>query len=165
MAKFKISAGAEVDLLTASEVRDALKEFRTNWTAEFSRGRRSRRFSAQGTVTAAGDLVIGGSGVPDFGPEQGMVWSVRRLAITGFADDTDVVGVFVNDASPSQSVEPGLMIADNALDGLSVRWSNRQLVLQSGETLLVAGASLTAASIWTVAGQTDELPAALEWMM
>lgn len=80
--KFKIQAGAELDLLTKSELGEALAD----WAAEIARGVRFRSISARATV-AGGVWTIGGAN-PDnrsdtLGPAPGMIWAVNRLAVSG----------------------------------------------------------------------------------
>lgn len=156
--KFKIAAGAEIDLLTKEEMSDALR----NWSEEFLRGRRYRKVNGTGTVTAAGDVSIGGPDTgSEMGPDEGMVWSVKRLVISGLADGKHVT-LWVNETSASTLVEPGIIgsTADPTRTP-SLRWGSNQLVLQAGERLLVTGSSLAAGGTVTVTGQALEAPSAL----
>lgn len=159
MAKFKIAAGAEIDMLTNSELRKTLSDTMASWMAEVTTGARYARFSAAGLIAGAA-LQIGGAERADdnLGPAPGFVWDVRRLRISGLAD-ADVASVYVNDANPSS------MVASTAdVSGGLFLWGE-QVVLYPGDSLLVAGASLTATGYVTVSGQVRELPMALAWRL
>lgn len=155
--KFKIAAGAEIDLLTKPELDAALR----SWGEEYIRGRRYRKINAQGTVAADGTVSIGGASDPAgmMGPDEGFVWSVKRLIFSGIADGK-FLDLWLNEPSASTLVESG--ITGTTLDPTrtqAVRWGSNQLVLQAGERLLVTGSSLTAGATITVSGQTMEAPA------
>lgn len=155
--KFKIAAGAEIDLLTRGEMSEVLR----NWGEEWIRGRRYRKVNGVGTVDGAGGLSIGGAGDAsgELGPDEGFVWSVKRLIISGLSDG-DVVTLFANEPSASTLIESG--ITSTTADPTrtqALRWGSNQVVLQAGERLLLTGASLTSGAVVTVAGQTMEAPA------
>lgn len=155
--KFKITAGAEIDVLTKPELDSVLR----SWGEEFVRGRRYRKLSASGTVTAAGTVSIGGEDASGaMGPDAGFVWSVKRLIVSGFANG-NLLTLWINEASPSTLIESG--ITGTTVDptrAQALRWGSNQLVMEAGERLLITGTGLSAGAIITVTGQTLEAPAA-----
>lgn len=154
MAKVKIQAGAELDVLTRAEMKEELSAFQANWWEEARRGDRFRRLLIQATVTAAGTVEFGTNPDQASGPADGFVWSVKRLAHSGVGEDLDL---FVNDPSPGSFV--GRFPA-------TVRYwafDSGQLVLYPGDTLVASGASWTAGEIHTLTGAVRELPIALAW--
>ncbi len=154
MAKVKIAAGAEFDVLTRSEVKEELAAFRANWWSEAQRGDRFRRILLQATVNAAGYVEFGGnSGEGAAGPADGFVWSVKRLAHSGVEEALDL---YINDPSPGSYVGAFPNVRYWAFD-------NGQLVLYPGDTLVAAGTNWTVAQIATLTGAVRELPIALAW--
>lgn len=161
--KAKLQAGVELDLLTQTELREELQAAAA-WRTEIARGVRWRKFSAQGNV-ATGVWTIGGAATPNndkdqMGPQDGFVWSVTRVAVSGngFVAGTDLFSVFVDENTPSKLVTSGL-----------TRWQPYDvgtLVLNGGEQLLLTGAGTgLAGTDVTVSGQAIELPVQLAWRM
>lgn len=162
MAKFKVKAGAELEVVTPKELADQIETLRAAWVADVTIGARWTRFSAQGRVTAAGAFEIGGPSRPDdgLGPAPGFVWDIRRVHVYGMAE-TDVAELYVNDANPST-------IVGSTDDVVGCMFTfDRQLVLYPGDALLVAGSDLTAdeGTYITISGMAQELPVALAWKL
>lgn len=153
MAKVKIQAGAELDVLTRSEMKEELAAFQANWWAEARRGDRFRRLLLQATVTAGGTVEFGTNPDQASGPADGFVWSVKRLNHSAAGEELDL---YLNDASPGSLVGRFPTARFWAFDA-------GQLVLYPGDTLVAAGASWTAGEIHTVTGAVRELPIALAW--
>jgi hypothetical protein len=155
MAKVKIQAGMELDVLTKDELDGSLKAMGANWWSEIGRGDRYRRVLLTGVVTAAGAISVGGPSTPEAGPPPGYVWSVRRLCQSAVDETLDL---FLNDDSPGSLV---------GRFPVARYWSFNpaELVLYPGDQLLATGASFTVASTVTVTGQVRELPLALAWRL
>jgi hypothetical protein len=154
--KFKIAAGAEIDLLTQGELKDTLRGMMTSWVAEVSMGDRYRRFSAYGDI-ADSALSIGGTPEQEIGPDEGFVWSVKRLAVTNYDPDAEALGLYINGTDSSGVVEP-ILSRYNPYDA-------NQLILYPGERLWIAGSSLTSSGRVWVTGQARELPISLLWRL
>lgn len=159
--KFKVQAGAELEIPSQREIQDAVSTVMTSWISENMRGGRYRRLTAMGTITG-GSLSIGG---PDethqLGPASGYVWDVRRLFINGYqlTAPIDVVWVYVNDASS------GSVIASTTQSESGLFRFDRQVVLYSGDNLMLAGLSLAAAGPVYVTGTVLEYPASQAWRL
>lgn len=158
--KTKIQAGAELDLLNKDELKEVMKTVSKDWFSQVSRGDRYPRFSASAT-TASNAFGIDGSQhlYQRLGPAEGFVWAVQRLAVHNLdAADRAKVAVYLNDSGPSSLVHP-------AMSGGYIDFSQSQLVMYPGDTLLVAAVGLAAAdgTVVTVTGQARELPMPLAW--
>lgn len=146
--KVKLTAGAELDMITADEVRRELRA----WHTEVTRGAKFRRRSLAGAVNGAGELLI-----TDDGPGEGFVWAITRLSVAaGLAADQSV-SVYMNDANPSSLVWSGLV--DNATPG------DHGIVVTSGESLVIAGTGLTAGWAVVVTATIKEVPALMAWSL
>lgn len=163
--KFKIQAGAELDLLTKGEMSEALETFRQAWVTEIARGDRYRRFSGQAAISAGSFTIGGPDGGPDradFGPRDGYVWSVKRLAVA-LGDGTPLdptmenLAIYINEVSPANLVHP--VFVDYQPFG------SDELVLYPGDELVIAGSSLSSTGYLTVTGQAREIPMQLAWRL
>jgi hypothetical protein len=156
MAHFKITANADIDLLTKEEVAEVL----SGWMAEIARGVRFRNFSGQ-TVLAGGVYTIGLSGQDPIGPREGFLWSVVRISVSGAgvaAAGTDLYSVFDSEVSPSKLVASGLTRGKE--------WNTGGFVLDGGSQLVVSGVGTgTAGAPVVVAGQAIEIPVQLAWRL
>lgn len=157
--KFKINAGAEIDVITKGEMDDALKNFGTSWVQELARGDRYRDIRGAGTITATAVSIGGDRDDVNLGPSQGYVWSVKRLAvIASTVDDVAKLTLFKNDNAPSSTVKP-ILLTYNTFDA-------NELVLYPGDKLLVeSSAALGGSGNITITGQVRELPVALAWRL
>jgi hypothetical protein len=152
VAKSKLTAGAELDLLTAGEVRDVLK----SWSTELTRGARMRRWSMQGNADGAGNLIIGDQ---RDGPEEGMVWAINRLSVApGPVLGANGLQVYVNsEQSPS-----AIIIAKLVTDLFPADHGD---VLVAGDVLRIGGAGITANAQVTVTLGIKEVPALMAWSL
>lgn len=157
MAKFKLTPGVEIDVLTKDELIDALSR-KPSWMAESEQGARFSRFSGQVTTASNAFDFTGPTGA-QFGPDLGFVWDVRSLYISGLAD-ADVVSVYINDASASRLVGDSFSRTTRTF-----LWSE-QVILYPGDLLRFVGSGLAAATtIVTISGQVRELPITLAWKL
>ncbi len=155
MAKFKIQANADIDLLTKDEVHEVF----AGWMAELARGIKWRNFTARDT-TAVGTYTIGLDGSDALGPAPGFVWSVLRVYISGLGvtAGTDAYSVFTNDNSPTMLVRSGLTRGGE--------WGPGGFVLNGGDRLVIAGATTgTANADIVLSGQAIEMPVQLAYQL
>lgn len=161
--KFKLHAGAEMDLLTRDELGDELRSLYEAWKAEIPRGVKFRPFSASASVSAArwtvGDAAANNDKDP-LGPQSGFVWAVTRLNVAGngVIQGTDLWEVYLDSASPSKQVSNG--------HTRYVTYDVGVFVVHSPSTLVVTGAGTGVAGtdVW-VSGQAVELPKELAWQL
>lgn len=155
--KFKINAGAELDLLTRDEMRDELAGFAANWRAETIKGDRYKRIYGYGTP-ATGAVEFGGdlAGGEQLGPAQGFVWDVRRLGLLGHDPAADVLRVFINAPEIGNCVIPVM--------GRYQGFNRAELVLYPGDLLLVSGTTAATDRV-SLVGQVRELPIGLAWRL
>jgi hypothetical protein len=144
-------AGTMIDLLTAGEVRDALK----SWSVELTRGARLRRLSIVGSTDAAGGLNIGDN---RDGPEEGMVWGITRVTtITAAVIPAAGIQVYANDINPSST-----LIAKLLTDHFP---GDHGVVLVGGDSLRIGGTGLTANTPVTVTLGIKEVPEMMAWSL
>lgn len=158
MAKFKIQAGAEIDLISKKEMEEALKSL-ASWMVEASIGARYTRVHSTGLI-AAGSMDFGseGSAGQILAPPPGFIWDVRRLRITGL-DAADVAKIHIGDANPSTLIATSADIAGDCF-----LWAE-QVILYPGDSLRIVGSGLTATGTITAAGMVRELPMSLAWRL
>lgn len=91
MAKFKIQAGADIELLTQGELKDALNAVRVPYQAMTM-----MRLQVINGSAAAGALNLGGDANPVHTPDTGYVWALRHLVIAGLTRGAtpDIVQIF-----------------------------------------------------------------------
>jgi hypothetical protein len=153
--KFKLTAGAELDLLTQAELDKALKNFARDWQVAAAAGPKSVDWWGTGTVDAAGGLTIGGDTANPvsgrFGPDVSMIWSVKRCNVRGLTG-ADALSLYVGEATPQRSVKDGISAYE--------RFGSNELVLRGGRKLLFVGTGLTTAAntVITISGSAWELP-------
>lgn len=158
--KVKIQAGAEIDTLTADELKGVLRD----WMVEAMRGPVPKRFSAQGTITGAALTIDGQNGTGTLGPEAGMVWVVTRIAVSGLTNATDATALFVNGTHPSNLVLPSLTGVAGAVG--YHEFPAQQVVLTGNDRLILASTGAIAATgTVTLAGQAWEMPIGLVWKL
>lgn len=149
MAKQKLTAGAELDLLNATEIRRELR----SWSQELLRGPRFIRRSWSGTGAGA-PLEIRGDG-----PADGFMWAVCRLSMIGHDPVNNGATVYLNEAAPSQLVWTRLSDTNGSP-------GDHGIVLGSGESLLFAvGGNVTADAQVTITATIKEVPALMAWAL
>lgn len=158
--KQKFNAGADLDMLTRDEVREVLESSQKSWFNEVAKGDRYKRFSIQAPVLAAGTVVIGEDNLTRVGPNDGFVWSLKRLnlvATTAFDFTSDFTYLYINDAHPSSMVRQ--------ITAAYTQFGNNEVVLYPGDSLVVTSVSLTAGEIVTMSGAMRELPISMAWRL
>lgn len=162
MAEFTIQAGAKIDLFTKKEATEVLR----GWFEEIHRGVKFQEFAAQATANAAGIWTVGGSGSTardTLGPQDGFVWAVTRLAVSGggFDRTADDYSVYTDEITASKLVVtvPGVATSTGSWE-----WDTPGLVLVGGRSLALQGQA-TAESVITVSGAAVELPIQLAYQL
>lgn len=159
MAKVKLSAGAELDLLTQGEVDDSL--MRALNLQEYARGQDVKVLRAQGTtgtVTATAGAVVDG-------PNPGYAWALRG-AYFNLATASNVRLWIIGDnntAVAGAGLLQGVVAATSSATFNSVTWSGVQAVLHGGENLLISTAGSVASIGYTF--YYVEVPEQLLWKL
>ena len=154
--KFKIQAGAEIDVATRREVREELEAVGAVWRGELARGLRWRTASMIGAVDSGGALTLGASGDQWIGPPAGMVWACKRITVSaGYTPATQTLSLYRGSTSDTALIIPDLSGYDQLFDE----------PLRGGERLVVAGSSLTASATITVTVLAREAPEFLAWRL
>lgn len=157
--KVKLTANAELDLLTQQELGQELEAAAKAWRKELSRGVRFVKFSAQTNVATGVWTILPEAGDNRLGPAEGFVWSVTRLSVAGngFTIGTDAFHVYVSEVTPSKLAARG---------SNPIFFDPAVLVLMGGEDLAFSGAGTNVAGTDVhVSGQAIELPAQLAWQL
>ena len=104
--KTKIQAGAEIETITKDEVRELLKASQTSWFNEVAKGDRYKRFAVQSTVLADGTVTFGNDAHNQVGPNDGFVWSLKRVnfVVAGFDPTSNATYLYLNDPNPSSMI-------------------------------------------------------------
>jgi hypothetical protein len=161
--KFKLSAGAEIDTMTAQEFRQEL----ASWFGESVKGARPIRFSAQGTITGNAVTVGGLDATANSGrtgPEAGYVWDVRRVAVSGLTNASDPTSLFVNANDALHLILPAFTGVSGAIGYHD--WPKGANMLMPNDRLVCASTgSIAATGIVTLVGMAWELPIGQLWRM
>lgn len=158
MAKFRLAANAEVDLLTRQELDESLQSQQDTWQAAALRGIKWMRLPEVLTGRAAsGKLTLGETTGQQAGPAQGYIWSLRRLIVNGLTSGAtpDVVNLY-------RGTPAGQPLWQFNGNNFGYTFGRLELVLQGGETLALASAGTFAATGQiTLSGELLEVPAEL----
>lgn len=158
MAKQKITANGDLDILTMGEVRTLIRE----WHVDVAKGLRPITFEATGTTDAAGRFSLGGATTlagGQLGPAPSIWWAVDRIAVrvdglplaTGFS-------VYHGQESSLNVVRDVPAVSDGF-----VSFPNRGLLLPGGNSMVIVGAGAGVTLPVTVSGAAIEIPQALLW--
>lgn len=161
MAKFRLSAGAELDMLTKDELDDSLQsQWDREWTAR-GRGIKYVRLPVL-TGTLTGTYPTSTTSLDNTcGPDQGYAWAIRRVAAAGLGT-SDQLYIFRNSVRAATLLTVLVGTGTNA----DVELSGVQMVLMPGDKLIAApGATFTASGTITVSGEAVEVPAELLWKL
>jgi hypothetical protein len=161
----KVQFGSQsVDVLTAGEVDDVIgKHVRImrDWIVEAGRGPKPVRWTCSAPIDTNGNVSIGSgvAGSGRSGPDPSLVWSVKRITITGFTVDGDTLDCYFDAATPGRLVQASLPA--------TLRIGSDELVVQGPEALLFVGTGLAtpAGTVITVSGSAWELPSTLTYRL
>lgn len=170
MARYELRAGAEIDLLTADEMRDALSDTMGKLGDALAAAQPSpelvRHEVATGTTDASGNIGGGlaGDGWPVYAVPVGMRAFVHRFlfqvasATPTSPLTTGQVLVCRNRPTPT-AVEMFLPVSGVVAPVLVTEGRDTAVQLLSGEKLILAAASLPTATAWSVNMQIRLYPA------
>lgn len=158
MAKQKITANGELDILTMGEVRSLMRE----WKVDVAKGLRPISFSATGVVRGDGTWSLGGAVQllgGQLGPLAAFWWAVDRVQIR--VNGTPLATAF----SVYQGSESSLTVVRDVQASAAgyTAFTNRGLMLSGGDTMVLAGTGAAPAGQLTVSGAAIEIPQALLW--
>ncbi len=153
MAKCKITNGAEIDTLTAGELRAVLRE----WQVDVAKGLRPILIDGQGTATAGGVIELGGAVTltgGKLGPNPAFWWAVTRLAVrvNGAAAGAYAIGV-------GSAHVRDVPVAANGY----AQFGAQELLVGNADTLTITASGVAASATVTVTGAAVEIPQALLW--
>lgn len=154
MAKFRVTAGAELDVLTQDELDKSLESYGDRLERARVRGIRYRRLPLLQGAAAGGVLTLG-QNAPTIGPDSGFAWSLRRLVVTGLTAGTtpDLVNLYRNGSGE----QPVWQFNGN---NFGYTFGRLEIVVLGGETLVLQSAgTFAAAGTITLSGELVELPA------
>jgi hypothetical protein len=157
MAKFKIGAGAELELLTKEELSDALSEADAWEVARLQAEKWMRLPQLLSGNASSGSLVLGETAGDIVGPREGYFWSIRRLVVSGLTSGAspDVVNLYLGTAAG----QPLWQFNGN---NFGYTFGKGQLSLRAGENLALASVGTFAATgTITLSGELVEVPAQL----
>lgn len=149
MAEFTIRNNSKINLLTQEELSTELDRVTVNLTQEAARGVTTDRFFSVATV-AAGALSLPANDQQKIGPTLGFAWAVQRVTAAGLGT-TDVLAVYRNSVSAFNLL--GVVTASSSL-----HVGSKGIILRGGETLYLAGSSLSAIGDIAVNGEVIEVP-------
>lgn len=161
MAKIRLSAGAEFDVLNQDELERTMTRVLRDWQLEAARGPKHVRFSAMATITSGGTVELGGNTTSltsgKLGPDPSMVWSVKRWCVSGLVFEGDELSAYINNAAPNTLVKQHVTGYDH--------FGSDSLVIMGGDALLFTGAGLISTGNVFVSGAAWELPASLAYQL
>jgi hypothetical protein len=159
MAKFRLSANAEVDLLTREEVKGVLND----WDAEqAARGRAVKALRFTGVLGAVGVGVPPGPAVPQ-SPASGYIWSLRNFAVLGTASGTWRAYTVTDTSGNYQPSGQGITGFIPAAIGAMFQWGAGQAWLYNGEYLSIGNSVAQTQVGYTL--QVLEAPAEMAWKL
>jgi hypothetical protein len=152
MAKVRLSAGAEIDLLTKGELDDSLKDAAdAEWTARARGIKPIRVMGNTGSLSSTTVFAVAG-------PQQGYIWALRGLGL--ILSGAQTAQAYVTGDNGTTLPKNGLVASFASGTNLYTDWSGVQAYLNGGEYLAIgAGGSVSAAFILYAL----EVPAELTW--
>lgn len=150
-----LSAGKQLDILTAKEVGNELRSLMQEWKVDTARGARPVNISADFTADATGLAVGGGSQLLSggtLGPNQGFWWAVVRLAVR--VDSAPAPFELYKDRRSAQSLVRDVNGDQNGYASFGAQ----ELLVEGGASLVVAVGSQAPGSRAYVSGQAIEIP-------
>lgn len=162
--KARFDIGAEVDTLTRGELREELARYRAEADAQAQgamRGIKYFRLPRLYATPASGTVILGEAwaGQPYtgqlLGPNEGYIWSVRRLACNGLGtgNSPDLLNIYRN----GHSTDPVWQLNGNSW---AYTFGKTEMILLPGERLIAASlGSMTATVQVTLTGDAIEVPA------
>lgn len=155
MAKFKIQAGAEVDVLSKEELGSTLDEKIRNYNAMLSSGIRYSKVAA-GPLSSSGLLQTSTAAPNGYtslgGPEPGFVWEIKTLIVPNVVASPPNIALYKNDATYYNALS-----APVSATTLFQEFDPGSVILMGGSALVV-GFSVAAANGVYVVVSYKEVP-------
>jgi hypothetical protein len=172
LALVRFDVGQSADVLSPGEHKQHLKEVFEGWDRGRGRGIDDVRFYGQGLI--ASDAVVipsqpsgqtsYGSQYPVLGPEDGYVWSVRRISVYQLTGTSDVLYVFRGQVGDTAaSIQPSNFIDTMTTANPVVTLGSGRCTLRGGEQLVIVGAALSTTGTLTVSGEAVRVPAEMKY--
>ena len=163
MAKVKLDIGATIDTLSKDELDDSLATYRQQGDAYEQaavRGIKYFRLPRLYATPASGTVLLGeawaGQSYTDqyIGPNEGYVWSIRRIAVNGLA--TGQSPDLLNLSRNGIRTDPVWQLNGN---NWSYTFGKAEMVLLAGERLIgYSSGSLISTNQITITGDAVEVP-------
>jgi hypothetical protein len=155
MAKVKLNAGVELDLLNKSELADSLQDqFDREWA---ERGRGIKLIRIRGATSGNISTTVG---FAIQGPQQGYVWALRSLGAVLSSSQTLQAYVTGDNGTSIPANGPVANLAAGTV--VFTTWSGVQAFLNGGEFLTIAAGGSATAQFTMYA---LEAPAELAWKL
>ena len=157
MAIVQIAAGAKIDIPTRAEIREDLTGVWSAQEREAARGFKWMRLPEilQGNA-AKSAITLGATKGQILGPEQGYVWALRRLIVSGMTSGgtPDVINLYRNDRFNG----PPLWQFNG--NNFGYTFGKLELILMGGDTLsLQSVGTFASTSLIVLSGELTEVPA------
>lgn len=162
MAKFKIGANAEIDLLTKGELDDSLADSAKGEWQERARGVKVMRFTApvQASLTATAIYVI------PYTPAQGYSWALRLVGAT-FSAAFNLRAWVTSDPSVTSLPTPNNMMPLGVTGGsalaVTLPFSGTQMVLNGGDFVVMSASGSVTLNSYVLTAV--EVPTELLWKL
>ena len=156
--KQRLTGGAELDILTASEVKALLRE----WQVDVAKGVRPIAFNAQGTTDATGAATIGGATTlsgGQLGPAASIWWSIDRIAVRVDGAPAGAFSIYHSQASSLTVIRD----VPATSSGFVTFSGTKGLMVQPADSVVVTLAGAGANKPVTISGAAIEIPQALLW--
>lgn len=154
--KQRITAGAEVDLITPDDLRKISREVLQSWKTELARGAKLKRHVMVGDVTG-GNVSFGD--IND-GPADGFTWALTRITVvSGPTLGAAGLSLYVNDTNSAANVLLSNLPVGNTFPG------DKGVFIQGSESMRIVGTGISVASQVVVTFGIREVPTLEQWSM
>lgn len=156
--KQKLTGGAELDILTAAEVKTLMRE----WMVDVAKGLRPITFNAQGVTDGAGALTLGGATTlagGQLGPLASIWWSIDRLAVRVDGAASGAFTVYRGQVSSLTVIRDVPATAGGYVDFTG----STGLMVAPTDSIVIGITGAAASKQVTVSGSAVEIPQALLW--
>lgn len=160
--KFRLKAGAELDMLTKSELGSALDTWGRAFLEELRRGPQRGVINASANVSD-GTVIIGAGPYTGsiIAPNKGFAWSVKRLTASGLATGDSIQIIKSGVYNPGEGTLTGKVLTTLTEADPTVIFSSNAVVIYNSEPLTVFGSGLTATGAIDIDGEAAEVPATM----
>lgn len=154
--KQRITAGAEVDLITPDDLRKISREVLQSWKTELARGAKLKRHVMVGDVNG-GNVSFGD--IND-GPADGFTWAITRVTVVaGPTLGADGLQLYLNDTNSLANVLLSRIPVGNTFPG------DHAVNIKGGDSMRMTGTGISVASQVVVTFGIREVPTLEEWSL